>query len=240
MALLAIGVAAYVAGAKMFRWDAHEKVAAGKWGWVIAALVMWLSVGVGAEVTGQALVIPGQQPVAAQLSGSAVTGTAPAGDPYEAITRAQIDALQYNDLPWDDGTVTPVAKGLEGLKGERLARAQEIQRELDDWPPGKDPSLVMRAEHLLEAAGVADIEEDEYEGVFGFLVLEKLKRDVPKEELEKVLTWIILQYPHYSGMILAVPELGVNGEVSAEEMPERIRIYALKLMGRLEGKLPQG
>lgn len=235
VALLLIGAAALVAGAKMFRWDAHEKVTLGRRGWAVLAIAMWLSVGVAAEFLGRAE--EGKAPAISTAAGDAHAlrdfGT---GEPFESITREQIDALQYNDLPWDEGTVTPVAHGLSKLDPEQQKRAAEIRQQLDDWKPGKDPSVTRRVLNLLDAASVADIQKDPYEGVFGFLVFEKLQRDLPKEELEKVLTWIVL-HPDDPKAIRAVPELGVDGESPAEEMPDRVRIYSLKLMGRLEGKL---
>jgi len=235
-ALLVIGAGALLAGAKMFRWDAHEKVMRGKRGWGLLAVLVWASVGVAAELTGRALAIPGEQPQATGVLTTTLTnfGT---GEPFEGITRDQIESLKYDDLPWDDGTVTPVAKGIDKLPPEQKQRAEQIRQQLEDWRPGKNPSVTRRVLNLLDAASVADIQKDPYEGVFAYLVFEKLKRDVPKEELEKVLTWLIL-HPEDEKAIRAVPELGVDGESPAEEMPDRVRIYSLKLVGRLDEKLP--
>ena len=77
LALLLIGAAGCVAGARMFRWDAQQRFAAiaGK-GWVAVALAAWAAVGVAAEARHRTLVrttvaaTPAPAPATPQMSGA--------------------------------------------------------------------------------------------------------------------------------------------------------------------------
>lgn len=69
LALLLIGAAGSLAGAKMFRWDTQQRTAArGDRGWVAVALAAWVAVGLLAEWRGLIAVAP---PIAMQEEGAA-------------------------------------------------------------------------------------------------------------------------------------------------------------------------
>ncbi|HVT80135.1 MAG TPA: ABC transporter permease [Phycisphaerae bacterium] len=219
-ALLAIGAAGCVAGAGMFRWDAQER--GGRRGWLLVALAGWAAVGLVAEGRGR-------------------TGVGAAGigviEEYVTVTQAQIDAVSYDDLPEDYLTTTPVAADFSNLDAEGQARIAELRRELEAWGPVKVASPTERVRNLLNAAAVADLNRDVYEGPFALLVFQKLERDFPKQELEKLLVWVIAQ-PAGEKVIVALPELQIPDEVESKDVPERVRMYAKKLLGRLTGKRP--
>jgi hypothetical protein len=156
---------------------------------------------------------------------------------YVAITAQQIAAITYDDLPGDTSTITPVAKSLESLDAAGQKRMAELRRQLADWAPGKDPSLPRRVRNLLDAAAVADITIDAYEGATAYVIFEKLTADVPHEQLMKVLAWIAL-HPGDENAVTTVPQLGLEGQASARQVQDRVEVYAAKLLGRLTGKIP--
>ena len=51
-ALLVIGAAGCLAGARMFRWDTQHRLAAGAYGWLAVALAAWVGVGLAADARG--------------------------------------------------------------------------------------------------------------------------------------------------------------------------------------------
>jgi ABC-2 type transport system permease protein len=89
LALLVIGAAACLAGARMFRWDAQQRFIArdGK-GWLAVALLAWVAVGAMAEMSGRVLVTPPSAQAArvqtpAPPSVAAPPPSAPAASPVE-------------------------------------------------------------------------------------------------------------------------------------------------------------
>jgi ABC-2 type transport system permease protein len=227
-ALIVIGGAAGVAGAKMFRWDAHEKVEPRQRRWVIVALLAWLSVGAAAEWAHRPVGMTDE--AGSQLS-------VPDRAPYESITEQQINGIRYNDLEPDDSLTTPVAANLDGLDQAGKQRISELRRQLDGWAPAKDKSAIKRVRNLLSVAAIADLVPDRYEGAIAYIVFDKLKTDVPRDDLKKILTWIVVS-PDDKQVIVTVPELGIVGNATAADVNERVKMYARKLLGRLVGKLP--
>jgi len=265
-ALIVIGIAGCIAGGKMFRWDAHEKLEPRKKWWALLALLVWLSVGATAEMTGRAAgTLRAAQsqamppPVETTTTKHATwptterrtwgnstmpmqLGPAPGAiddSKYVTITPQQIDAFKYDNLPADDSTITPVANDLSNLNPERRKRMADLRKQLDEWPPAKDPSLPRRVRNLFDVASIADIAIDADEGQIAYVVFQKLKEDVPREELEKVLAWISLN-PADAKPITTVPELGIPGEADPREVQNRVEVYSAKLLGRLTGKIKAG
>jgi ABC-2 type transporter len=97
-ALLVIGTAGCVAGAKLFRWDAEQRFAAraGK-GWVGVALLAWVAVGLAAEARGRVPIVrtaePAETPAAVTPAGA--TGQPAASlPPNLALSPAEQAAMQ--------------------------------------------------------------------------------------------------------------------------------------------------
>jgi hypothetical protein len=78
LALVTIGAASAIAGTRLFRWDAQQRfVGRGGKGWIAAALVAWVAVGVAAEAKGRiASILPAEPPAT-----SASTTPAPSASP---------------------------------------------------------------------------------------------------------------------------------------------------------------
>lgn len=80
LALVVIGLAACLAGGRMFRWDAQQRfVARGGKGWIVVALAAWVAVGVAAEYRGYVRLLedqPATTPAAATTATPAPAGSA--------------------------------------------------------------------------------------------------------------------------------------------------------------------
>ena len=259
-ALLLIGLAGCMAGAKMFRWDMGQKLSrTAKW-WLAPALASWAAVGLIAEYRGQSVVYypptpkviaqaPVKPEIAATLPATTLAASAPTtamavapvppenpAAPWESITPAQIDGITYDDLEDDTGAVTPVVASLDGLDDDAKKRVDEFKDKLGDWKPADEENTGQKVRNLLSVAAIADLVQDEQEAAFPYVIFEQLKADVPQQELEKVLTWMILN-PGDGTVFTKVPELGIDGEATEESVRERVTAYGKKLLARLLGKV---
>ncbi len=211
LSLTVIGFAAFLAGAKMFRWDANQRVPRQAWIWVMVAIVSWLAVGFVAKSTGR---LPPQ------------TATMQSAESWTTITPAQIASITFDNLPPDDGTVSPLAKS---TAGPNSARMDDIISILKTWPPGKTGSDEQRVRNLLSAAAVADVTEDPLEARFARAVLEQLRSDFKDEQLQKILTYVILN-PQSGTVITTADELNLDGTITEEVVRKRVVIYATKFL----------
>ena len=297
LALLVIGAAGSIAGARLFRWDAGERFAvrAGT-GWVAVAIAGWVAVGLAAESRGvvkiaqQASVttpvvpppeIPPVAPPAPPKSGTRVAATdtavtslsvppsrqersgeagskpstsrggatadrpsafagASADKSWRSVTLPQIDKdIDFTKLPPDDGIVTPIAPSDEDPEAELVGELDRIRQRLPTWKPGQVSDLVQRVRNYLYVAVVPDLFQIPIERFVPHLVFEHLQATMPKDDLVKILYWIAL-HPD-EGDDTALDELhsvGLgNGPSDTDEVSSRTSIYAVKLLGRLVGKI---
>jgi ABC-type transport system involved in cytochrome c biogenesis permease component len=218
LALVVIGIAACICGAKLFRWDVGEKVdRSAKW-WVVAALLSWVAVGLAADFSGR---------------------LKPVSDVSQGITQEQIDAIHFDDLPADDDVVTPLAPANQQLAGPEKQRIDDFSVRLNNWPPGHVEPINQRVRNLVSAASVADILQDPLEGNIGRVVFEHLKSDVDTDQLEAALAWIVL-HPEDGTVVTTAPDLGLSQNVAEDQIRDRDMLYAKKFLGKLLGKLADG
>jgi hypothetical protein len=167
---------------------------------------------------------------------------APAGG-WQAVTVADIDRdLVFDRLPSDSGIVTPIAPDDENPDPEVGDHVQFIREMLPSWAPAKVADPVQRARNILYVAAVPDVLQMPIERFAPWPVYDRLQEDIPKDQLIKVLYWIAL-HPN-DGDDQAVDQLWAlrfpNGGVDMQQTRERAAIYAVKLLGRVLGKLPHG
>jgi ABC-2 type transport system permease protein len=223
-ALLIIGAAACIAGSRMFRWDAGQRLPPGATPWIAFALAAWAAVGLTAQLTGR-LAVPidtrPTQPI-----------TAAPADTWQTITPAQIQSIAFENLPGDDGVVAPIAPGIDDLPAATRDRLAGIRARLAVWPPAQQPDLVQRVRNLLSAAAVFDVLEDPDEGPVAYVILDNIRHQIPDSNLQPILTYIILN-PTAGTVLTQVPALGIQGEITESAARERTTLYALKLLKRI-------
>ena len=164
----------------------------------------------------------------------------PAQTAWQAVTLADIDRdLIFDRLPSDSGIVTPIAPEDEAPDPDTSDHLQYIREMLPSWQPGKAADPVQRVRNILYVAAVPDVLQMPIERFAPYAVFERLQQDVPKDQLIKILYWIAL-HPA-DGEDKAVDELWAlrfpNGPVDMQQTRDRTAIYAVKLLGRLLGKL---
>ncbi len=224
IALAVIGIAACIAGAKLFRWDAGRHINRSARTWVTIAILAWLAIGLTAMATGRLKPVP-KIPFATT------------GEPFESLTDAQIDSITYTDLLSDDDTVTPLARTTEGLAGPERQRLTTLINRLDAWPPAQSGSIAQRVRSIVSIASVADLMQDPLEGRIARAIFDRLQGDFDKDQLIHALAWIILK-PADGTVITAAPELDLQGPLAEDVVRDRNVMYAKKFLARLLGKIP--
>jgi hypothetical protein len=169
--------------------------------------------------------------------------SAPERKSWHGVTLQQIDKdIDFTKLPPDDGIVTPIAPPDEDPEPELVAELDRIRYRLPSWKPGQVTDPVQRVRNYLFVVIVPDIFQMPIERFVPHLVFEHLQAAVPKDDLVKILYWIAL-HPD-EGDDSALDELhsvGLsNGPSDKDEVRTRTGIYAVKLLGRLVGKIHAG
>jgi hypothetical protein len=223
--MLAIGLAACVAGAKLFRWDSGQKISGGSKAWVCVALAAWAGVGLAAGASGKlAPLAPPQSPPSAT---------------WQSITDSDAQAVTYDDLQSDDSDVTPLVNNLQDVSPDDRKFIADFGPRLTAWGPGQIADPEQRVRNLMSLAAVADIARDEHEAEIPYVVFQQLKSQMPNEELVQVLTWII-RNPDRGTVLTTAPEFGIVQAVDESEVRSRTVQYSKKLLGRLVGKISGG
>jgi len=247
-ALLSIGLAALLAGGKLFRWDAGQRLTATARAWAMVAVLGWAGVGVTAEIRGKLIVVaePASNLIAATILPA--TGPTPATLPttqpnpptpadWQSVTSADTNSITYDDLEPDESTVTPIAPSLNGLSEAAKGQMDDLAGKLADWKPAQDADPVRRVQNLIAVAAIPDILQDPNEPYIPLVVFEQIKGSMPTDQLIKVLTWIAL-HPDQGTYPAALPELGFPGPLQEDAVRQRCAAYGRKLLARLLGKVP--
>ncbi len=235
LALAVIGIAGCVAGGRLFRWDANQRVSASGAPWVVLAMASWIAVGLAALSTGRLkpVGVPSTSTSARQQRRAA---TRP--QPWDAITTDQINSLTFTGLPDERGTIAPLAPPDFTLPvPEDRERMDQLVQKLDAWPPGHLADAGQCVRNLFSVAAIADYTQDSLEAPLARTIFEQLKSSYDHEKLIRILTWMSLT-PDQGTVIRTAPELGLPGPVNEDVVRSRIFIYSRRLLGRLLGKLP--
>jgi ABC-2 type transport system permease protein len=249
-ALTVIGAAALLAGAKLFRWDNNRKLPRGSYAWVTAALAAWIGVGLMAvkwpahatvaETHPKPMIAP---PATTEPTTRVVVAptSEPASKPatcWRSITDADVNGIGYDDLEPDTSDVTPLAQNLDNANSDddRKKKLDDFTDKISDWASGKVEDPVQRARSLLSVAAAADVAQDQNEAEIPFIIFQILKGDMPREQLIKVLTCIIL-HPDEGTVVTTAPELDLPNGGPEDEIRARTAAYGKKLLARLVGKV---
>ena len=164
----------------------------------------------------------------------------PAAGSWQSVTIQDIDReIDFTRLPADGGIVTPIAAPDEEPDQTTSDQLDMIWNRLPGWPPAKVGDPVQRVRNYLYVAAVPDVFQMPVERFAPALVYERLEQDVPREQLIQILYWIAL-HPG-DGEDSATEQLyylGLDtGPVDKLEARNRAAIYAVKLLGRLTGRI---
>ena len=112
---------------------------------------------------------------------------------WQAVTLDDIDRdLVFDRLPSDQGIVTPIAPDEEEPDTDVGDHLQYIREMLPSWQPGKVADPVQRVRNILYVAAVPDVLQMPIERFAPIAVFERIREDIPKDQLIKILYWIAL------------------------------------------------
>ena len=216
-ALLVIGAAAGLAGVKLIRWDRGRRLDRAARGWLLLAGAAWIAIGTVAATTGR---LDSVLPYAA----------------WQDVSDAQIQAIAYDDVPSDADIVTRLAPPFD-RDPAGAARVADFAARLQNWAPAHDPDAGQAVRNLLCLAANADVSQDVREGEIARVVFNRLQSDFDRNELPRLLAWVILT-PDDGTLVMDASALGLRRHPPAWSIKARNRLYAKKFLGRLLGKLP--
>jgi ABC-2 type transport system permease protein len=241
LALSLIAAAGGIAATAMFRWD---KAIRPRRGWLLLAIGIWLAVGVMAEWHGRVTISQQEDRRDIGKAADYVTAKPASAAPlasWHGVSDADIDRIDFDRLPPDEGIVSPISRSDETPDPAIQPELDHVRDALPGWAPGTIADPVQRARNLLAIAAVPDIlQMEQVERFVPRLVFARLQAVTPPRDLPKILYWIAL-HPD-GGDDAAIHQLDTFGlpDVSGPTKPVRGRImlYAFKLLGRLTGHLP--
>ncbi len=176
---------------------------------------------------------------------SAEVEAANAEDPplqWEEVTLQDIERdLRFERLPEDTGVVAPVATRADRIAPGPAEQLQCVRSNLGFWGPGQVTDPVQRARNFLYVAAVPDMfQYAELERWVPLAVFDHLRFVIPEDDLVKVLYWIAT-HPEEGDLSasnqLPAVCLDMGGPSDVETLRERTVLYALKLLGRLTGRI---
>ncbi len=216
IALIVIGIAAGLIGARLFRWDnavrASRRVPLG----AAVALAAWVVMGVAGLSAGKV------KPIHSVA-------------PYAELTDADVQAISYKDLPSDNELVTRLAPPFPD--GKRPPRVEAIAASLKTWAPARTGDIVEDVRALVSVAAIADIGADVQEAEIARMVFDELQTRYGHPQLRRVLAWIVL-HPDEGNVVTEAPELDLRrGRPSEKMVRERSALYAKKFLGRMTGQI---
>lgn len=157
---------------------------------------------------------------------------------WAKITKEDTEGLDYR-VPPDHGIVAPFAGPDEPPEDFMKDQVDTVRNQLPTWPPGADGDDLRCIRNLLYVAAVPDAIQLPVERYMPQVVYEHLVDSYPKEKLVKVLTYIAL-HPEEGMVIDDISDLGVEGTAGDPMIVrERAYLYAIKMIARLTGKVPQ-
>jgi len=163
--------------------------------------------------------------------------TAPAaGAPrsWREINEGHLRAIHHFRVPPDHGVVAPFADPRETPDDYVADELDGVRELLPHWGPGLVEDPVQRVRNLLYVAAVPDAIQLPIERYMPLVVFDQLRTILPREDLSKILGWIILNPLDGSAAAIGrIHELGLEDAVQTDVVRERAYYYAIKMLQRL-------
>jgi hypothetical protein len=162
---------------------------------------------------------------------------------WREVTVEEIDRqIDFTRLPPDDGIVTPIASSSsEEPDADTAERLEVLRVKLPDWQPGHVDDSVQRVRNYLYVAAVPDVLQEPLERFAPHVVFERLEADIPKDQLVQILFWIALHpYDGDDGAVNLLTFVGLDAPGDRTQTRDRVAFYAVKLLGRLLGRISPG
>lgn len=158
-------------------------------------------------------------------------GKAPPGEPWRALTRFDFAALPINEMPPDDGNVSPIATEDQSPAGSSVLELERIAAELPKWAPGHVADPVQRVRNYLFLLGAPDFAQAAIERFLPGVVLNHMLKEFPRDELAQLLCWVALHPGEGDHAVLRDPLLVrlAAPNLNPDEIRLRTHFYGVKL-----------
>jgi hypothetical protein len=180
---------------------------------------------------------PGDTPVASRGVSAAPRRAAGAPEPWRALSPFDYAALPFDQMPPDDGNISPIANDDEAPAGSSAAWLKRITTVLPRWAPGHASDPVQRVRNYLLILAVADFAQSPIERFLPATLLTHMITEFPPRELAQLICWVALHPDEGDLSALDDPllvELGAK-TLDRDELRLRTHYYGVKLTRRLVG-----
>ena len=165
--------------------------------------------------------------------------TKPAETPPKPPTEEQIAAIAWEDYSADNTWICPFARDFGHIEEfpERKNDWEDFLSKFALWAPGHVFNLDEKVRNLISAAALMDIGQGQFESELPLFIYQRLRLEVPDDKLKTILS--VMAFNPDSGTVIATaPELDLHIGVGDFQVRERLQIFAVKMLGRMIGKLP--
>ena len=154
-------------------------------------------------------------------------------------TEEQLATIQWEEYAADNTWICPFARDLSQNDEfpERKKDWEDFLAKFALWAPGHVFNLEEKVRNLICAAALMDIGQGQFESELPFFVYQRLRAEVPDDKLKAILG-VMSFHPDSGTVIVTAPELDLHIGVGEDQVRERLQILAVKMLGRLLGKLP--
>jgi hypothetical protein len=166
------------------------------------------------------------------------TDSKPADSP-KPPTDEQIAQIHWEEFSADNTFVCPFAADFSRNEEfpERKTDWENFLAKFAVWAPGHVFDNTEKVRNLIGAAALMDIGQGQFESELPLYVYQRLRREVPDDKLKAILAFMAF-HPNEGTVIGTAPELDLDIGVGDDQIRERLQIFAVKMLGRMLGKLP--
>jgi hypothetical protein len=160
-------------------------------------------------------------------------------DGPKAPTDEQIAQIRWEEFSADNTFVVAFAHDFSRNEEfpERKQDWEDFLAKFAVWAPGHVFDNTEKVRNLIGACALMDIGQGQFEAELPLYVYQRLRREVPDDKLKSILA-IMAFNPNDGSVIPTAPEIGLDIGVGEDQIRERLQIFAVKMLGRLMGKLP--
>lgn len=190
-----------------------------------------------APTTGEAK--PAEAKPAEATPAEAKPAEAKAGDAKPPITDEMIANIRWEEWSVDNTFVGAFARDFSRNEEfpERKTDWEDFLAKFAVWAPGHVFDNTEKVRNLICACALMDIGQGQFEAELPLFVYQRLRREIPDDKLKAILAHMAF-YPTEGSVIHTAPELNLDIGVGEDQIRERLQIFAVKMLGRMIGKLP--
>lgn len=183
------------------------------------------------------------KPAEAKPAGNTPAGTTHVDtkptEPPKPPTDEQIAQIRWEEFSADNTWVCPFAQDFSRNEEfpERKTDWEDFLAKFALWAPGHVFDNTEKVRNLISACALMDIGQGQFESELPLFVYQRLRREIPDAKLKDILA-IMAFHPNEGSVIGTAPELDLDIGVGEDQIRERLQVFAVKMLGRMLGKLP--